>query len=172
MYKIFSVLFLFFVFASSVFSAVEKTPASVVASSLPDLKSVDCKFVQERNFSGTSVKSSGDFKFIKGKGVYFMTTYPVRATSSYTAANNRYINDIILAVTKKNFSKIDKDFDMFFQKSSKNSTWSVDLRAKNENIKNHIEMIKIFGDNKHITQILIYQVNPTVKTDIKFQFGV
>lgn len=172
MYKIFSILFIFFIFAGSACASVEKTPASVVAGSLPDLNSVNCKFVQERIFSGTTVKSSGDFKFIKDKGVYFMTTYPVKATSSYTASNNRYINDIILAVTKKNFSKIDKDFDMFLQKSPKNSSWRVDLRAKNENIKNHIELIKIFGDNRHITQILIYQVNPSVKTDIKFQFGV
>ena len=168
------------------FSIVEKTPASVVASSWPALQSVDCKFVQERTFSGSKVMSSGDFRFVKGKGVYFITTYPIKATSSYTAANNRYINDIILAVTKKNFSKIDKDFDLFLQKvidckitkvalflqkSSKNSSWSVRLMAKNENIKNHIESIKIFGDNKHITQIQIYQVNPTIQTDIKFRFG-
>lgn len=171
MYKIFSIIFVLFVFATPAFSIVEKTSASVVASSLPDLQSVDCKFTQERIFSGSKVKSSGDFKFVKGKGVYFMTTYPVKATSSYTAANNRYINDIILAVTKKNFSKIDKDFDLFLQKSSKNSPWCVRLTAKNENLKNHIESIKIFGDNKHITQIQIYQVNPTIQTDIKFRFG-
>lgn len=171
MYKILSIVFILFVFAMPAFSIVEKTPASVVASSLPVLQSVDCKFVQERTFSGSKVMSSGDFRFVKGKGVYFMTTYPIKATSSYTAANNRYINDIILAVTKKNFSKIDKDFDLFLQKSSKNSSWSVRLMAKNENIKNHIESIKIFGDNKHITQIQIYQVNPTIQTDIKFRFG-
>lgn len=172
MYKIFSILFIFCFFAGSAFSSVKKSQVSVITSSLPDLNSVDCKFVQERIFSGTTVKSSGDFKFIKGKGVYFMTTYPIKAESSYTAANNRYINDILLAVTKKNFSSIEKDFDIFFQKIPSNERWQVDLRAKNENIKNHIELVKIFGDNKHITQILIYQVNPTVKTDIKFQFGV
>ena len=160
MYKIFSIFFIFLIFANPVFSNVEKTSASV-----------DCKFIQERTFSGTKVNSLGDFKFIKGKGVYFMTTYPVKATSSYTAANNRYINDIILAVTKKNFSKIDKDFDLFLQKSPKNPTWSVRLTAKNENIKNRIDFIKIYGDNKHITQIRINQINPTIQTDIKFCFG-
>ncbi len=141
------------------------------SKNLPELQSISCKFTQERTFSTQKVKSSGNFKYVKGKGAYFLTTYPVKSTSAYTSANNKYINDIILAVSKKNFSKIEKDFDLKFLKSPKSPDWNVYMSAKNQEIKNHINYIKIFGDDKHITEIQLNQVNPSIQTDIKFQFG-
>ena len=153
------------------FSIKETTPAAVVAKNVPDLQSVSCKFVQERNFGTNVVKSSGDFKFIKGKGVFFMTTYPVKSTSSYTSTNNKYINDVIMAVSKKNFSKIDSEFNMYLNKPSNSQNWNILMTAKDEKIKNHIDSVKIYGDNTRITRITVNQVNPAVKTDIKFQFG-
>ncbi len=142
-----------------------------LSKNLPDLQSVNCKFVQERKFSTSKVKSSGNFKFVKGKGVYFVTTYPVKSVSSYTSSNNKYINDVILAVSKKNFSKIEKDFDLNFSKPKQGQCWNIYMSAKNENIKKYLDSIKIQGDNKHITEIQLNQANPAVQTNIKFLFG-
>ena len=100
-----------------------------------------------------------------------MTTYPVKSTSSYTSANNKYINDVIMAVSKKNFSKIDSEFNMYLNKPSNSQNWNILMTAKDEKIKNHIDSVKIYGDNTRITRITVNQVNPAVKTDIKFQFG-
>lgn len=171
MYKCISLLFLFFIFSTPAYSKANLKPATTaeVVKNIPDLQSVSCKFTQERTFSTSSVKSSGDFKFIKGKGVYFLTTYPVKSSSSYTSANNKYINDIILAVSKKNFSKLDKSFDMHF--NSAGNSWNIQLKPKDLQLKNHIDSIYICGDNKHITNVRLNQLEPSVQTNIKFHFG-
>ena len=44
-----------------------------VAEKLPELKSVECTFEQEKVLNNRTLKSGGNFKFIKDKGVIFET---------------------------------------------------------------------------------------------------
>ena len=66
-------------------STVYDYPASAdsVAKNLPELNSTSCKFSQEKSFKNTTLKSGGNFQFIKDKGVIFETLYPVKSTTSY-----------------------------------------------------------------------------------------
>lgn len=167
MSKFFAVLILVFLSVVPVFA--NSVPASEIVKNLPDFQSVNCKYFQVRTFGSTKIKSGGDFKFVKGKGVWFMTTYPVSASSSYTSSNNKYINNIILALTKKNFSALDKDFEFFMSKHQ--NVWTLKLVPKNPSIKNHIDSIVVHGNSEYITAIEFSQVNPASYTDIKFDFG-
>ena len=169
MSKIFSVLISVFLLVVPAFANSVPVSASDIVKNLPDFQSVSCKYSQVRTFGSTKIKSGGDFKFVKGKGVWFMTTYPVSASSSYTSSNNKYINNIILAMTKKNFSALDKDFDFFMSKNQ--NGWTLKLVPQNPSIKNHIEAIVVCGNSKYITAIEFSQVNPASHTDIKFDLG-
>ena len=60
------------------------------AKFLPAFNSTSCKFNQTKilvNKGSTNVtlKSGGDFQFIKDKGVIFETKYPIESVSSYTS---------------------------------------------------------------------------------------
>ena len=87
---------------------------SEIASQIPQFESIRCKFKQEKQVSGMVFKSSGDFVFEKDKGVTFYTTYPVKSTASYTTKEYRHINNVINAISNKNYSKLEKDFEFSF----------------------------------------------------------
>ena len=100
-------------------------PVSEIAKQIPDFASISCKFRQEKEFSGMVVKSSGDFVYKKNKGVTFYTTYPIKSTASYTTKEYRHINNVINAISNKNYSKLEKDFGFDFVKNSDNNSFVI-----------------------------------------------
>lgn len=99
-----------------------------IAKNMPSLKDAVCIFTQEKTIGSTSLKSGGNFKFIKSKGAIFETEYPIKSTVSYTSARNKQMNDIIMAISNKNYSYLDKNFDLYYTKN--NDIWTVGLKPK------------------------------------------
>ena len=85
-----------------------------VVESLPQFNSISCKFTQEKVFPQRTLQSGGNFHFIKEKGVIFETLYPVKTTTSYTSSGNKQINEIITSIANKNYSVINKNFNLFY----------------------------------------------------------
>lgn len=145
-------ILLIFLLSSSVYANFfekEENLANIVEQ-MPMLKSVECKFRQERYIpqSGILLKSSGDFKFEEGKGVTFYTTYPIKTVSSYTSKEYKRINVIIEAISKKSFGKLEKDFKFYFERN--NNIWNFGLAPKSDSqIVDYIETIKISGDSSN-----------------------
>lgn len=79
-----------------------------IAKNMPSLKDAVCTFTQEKTIGSTSLKSGGNFKFIKSKGAIFETEYPIKSTVSYTSAQNKQMNEVIMAISNKNYSYLDK----------------------------------------------------------------
>lgn len=128
---------------------------------------VTCKFEQEKSLPNSSqvIKSGGDFQFVLKKGVIFETQYPVKYTTSYTSKENKYVNDIIVGISKKNFAHIEKNFDIFFQKQE--SKWVLGLIPKAETpASTQLKNIIIFGE-KDIDRIVIDTIN-NGSTKLKF----
>lgn len=113
---------------------------------LPEMKTVSCKFEQKKYLSNIEkpIISSGNFKFIEKEGVYFETLKPIKTTVSYTNKDYKQINDIILAISKKKYSKLNKDFDYYF--AQKENTWQFGLKPKADSpSNNYIVSIAIEG---------------------------
>ena len=149
--------------AENVFNHKVETEAIKIAP----FTDVTCKFEQEKSLpnSNQTIKSGGDFQFVLKKGVIFETQYPVKYTTSYTSKENKYVNDIIVAISKKNFSHIEKNFDIFFQKQDEK--WVLGLIPKAETpAANQLKNIIIFGE-KNIDRIIIDAIN-SGSTKLKF----
>lgn len=161
-------LFSFFVMSSAIaFGDIFEHKVLAENIEVAPFRDVVCKFEQEKFFpnSNNVIKSGGDFKFVLKKGVIFETLYPVKYTTSYTSKENKYVNDIIVSISKKNFSQIEKNFDFYFQKSDKN--WVLALTPKEETPASlQLKNIIIFGA-KNINQIIINTIN-NGSTKIKF----
>lgn len=152
---------------STVFAVENKLSAKEFAEQMPDLKDVSCIFKQERKVSDMVFTSGGNFRFIENKGVVFETIYPIKITSSYSSNQNKQINDIILAVSNKNFSYLEKNFDLDFSKQDEK--WQFMLHPKNDNIKNHLNSVTING-TLNIDKIVIDTVSNGI-TEISFKCG-
>ena len=121
--------------------------SKAISQKLPPLKSIACKFTQEKIVPNSNVvlKSGGDFEFIKNKGVIFRTTYPINAISSYKASQNKRVNSILVAISNKNYSGINEEFDLFYEKN--NNFWVLGLRPKKASaLANQLSSITIKGD--------------------------
>ncbi len=148
-------------------STVYDYPASAdsVAKNLPELNSTSCKFSQEKSFKNTTLKSGGNFQFIKDKGVIFETLYPVKSTTSYTSSQNKQINAIVTGIANKDYSFINKNFKMYYIKNGE--IWTVALRPKeNTPASKQLKDIVIHGKT-NINQININTLNGT-NTAIQF----
>lgn len=170
-------LFLFFIFlgtcavyAEGIFS--HKTTAQKVVSVMPEFESKSCKFSQSKIMTSSSaaLKSSGNFKFIKNQGVIFETTYPIHSESSYTASQNKKINNIVKSVVNKNYSYLEKNFDIYYI-STGAGKWMLALRPlQNSPAKEGMKSIQITGETKSkqgiITKMLIE--TPNASTTINF----
>ena len=120
---------------------------------LPDMKTISCKFEQTKYLSNIEkpIISSGNFKFVEKEGVYFETLKPIKTTISYTNKDYKQINDIILAISQKKYSKLNKDFYYFFDKNE--TSWQLGLKPKPESpASNYIVSISIEGKN-HIEKM-------------------
>lgn len=123
------------VYADSVFN--HKVSAKYVAGNLPVFSDSSCKFTQEKSMRNNStgeikLKSGGNFKFEKDKGVTFETLYPVKSVSSYTSAQNKQVSSIIKAIANKNYTYLERNFDIYFQKNNA-KIWELALKPKKDN---------------------------------------
>ncbi len=140
---------------------------STDAIEIAPFRDVVCKFEQEKTIpsSNAIIKSGGDFKFVLKKGVIFETLYPVKYTTSYTSKENKYVNDIIVGISKKNFSQIEKTFDIHYMKQ--NEKWVLGLIPKVDSpAALQLKNIIIFGQ-KDIDRIYINTIN-NGSTKLKF----
>lgn len=123
------------VYADSVFN--HNVSAKYVAENLPVFSDSSCKFSQEKSMKNNStgeikLKSGGNFKFEKDKGVTFETLYPVKSVSSYTSAQNKQVSSIIKAIANKNYTYLERNFDIYFQKNN-TKDWELALKPKKDN---------------------------------------
>ena len=97
--------------------------SKAISSQMPKLKDVSCKFTQEKYIGSAVLKSGGNFQFVKNKGAIFETLYPIKSTVSYTSAQNKQMNDVIVAVSNRNYSYLDRNFSLFYKKE--NNNWTI-----------------------------------------------
>lgn len=161
MKKIISSFFIFLAIQCFAFSNVYDSPQNldIILVKLPELKSIKCKFKQEKYLKNISkpIISSGDFEFVKNKGVYFTTTYPIQAQTNYTNKNYKQINEIINAISSKKYSKIEKEFDFYYE--DKKSDWILGICPKSKSQSaEFISYITLSGQD-YINKIEIKQTN-------------
>ena len=102
--------------------------SKAISSQMPKLKDVSCKCTQEKYIGSAVLKSGGNFQFVKNKGAIFETLYPIKSTVSYTSAQNKQRNDVIVAVSNRNYSYLDRNFLLFYKKE--NNNWTIGLKPK------------------------------------------
>lgn len=102
--------------------------SKAISSQMSKLKDVSCKFTQEKYIGSAVLKSGGNFQFVKNKGAIFETLYPIKSTVSYTSAQNKQMNDVIVAVSNRNYSYLDRNFSLFYKKE--NNNWTIGLKPK------------------------------------------
>lgn len=140
-----------------------------IINKVPAFGDVECKFYQEKFMKNSQIilKSSGDFKYEKNKGVTFYTTEPIKSTVSYTSREYRQINSIINAISNKSYSKIEKDFKFYFTQNAEN--WNLGMIPKAESPSyNYLKSIEIEGNQSMITKMIILSMD-SVKTTIWFK---
>lgn len=152
--KILSLLFFIFLLPAA-FSQEQKISPEELMKELPKIENIECKFKQEKLIKNIQkpLLSNGNFKFIKGEGVYFETLYPVKSTVSYTNKDYKQINDIILAISNKKYSKLDREFDFYFSKDG--NLWTLTLKPKTESrSEKYLDSLTIEGE-ENINKIVI-----------------
>lgn len=130
-----------------------------ISKQIPKMGSIKCKFRQEKYMQNISkpLISSGNFEFIENKGVYFHTLYPIQSTVDYTNKNYKQINDVVNAISTNKYSKLEKEFDFYYEKTS--DKWSLGMKPKkNSNAYNYISSITIDGTD-YINKISVEQKN-------------
>ena len=86
--------------------------------------------------------------FVKSSG--FLA---IKSTTSYTNKDCEQINDIIMAISNKKFSKLDNKFDFYYQ--SRDENWTLGLKPKQNTVTDkYIDSITIDG-NRYIKKIVI-----------------
>ena len=142
--------------------------AKEIANQIPELKNVSCTFTQKKTRGDIELNSGGNFQFIKDKGVVFETMYPIHMITGYESPRTKHINDIILAVAKKDYTYLDKNFDLNFTKLD--DRWQLVLNPKKDVIKKHLHSVTIDGSKEDIDRIFIDTVN-SGQTEILFECG-
>lgn len=158
-------------FAEEIFN--HSISAVKAASIMPAFENASCKFEQTKflKASSTALKSGGNFNFIKDKGVIFETTYPIQSTTSYTSEQNKRISSIIKSIINKNYTYLEKNFDLYYQPGSE-TTWILALKPKTTGqLKGELCSIIIYGMTNNqvgtITKMIIDTSN--TKTTISFR---
>ena len=137
-----------------------------ISIQMPKLKDVSCKFTQEKYIGSAVLKSGGNFQFVKSKGATFETLYPIKSTVSYTSAQNKQMNDVIVAISNKNYSYLDRNFSLFYKKE--NDGWEIGLKPKKGTVPaSQLNNIVIKG-NVDINNIKINTIKNGT-TDIHFK---
>lgn len=145
-----------------------QSTSKAISAQMPKLKDTSCKFTQEKYIGSAILKSGGNFQFIKSKGAVFETLYPIKSKVSYTSAQNKQINDVIAAISNKNYSYLDKNFALYYKKE--NNNWVIGLKPKKGSVTaSQLNNIIIKG-NIDINNIKIDTVKNGI-TDIHFKCG-
>ena len=146
--------------------------AQTAAAQMPEFESTKCKFKQNKYMTASKINlvSGGNFQFVKDEGVSFETTYPIHSETSYTTSNNKNINAIVKAIINKNFSYIEKNFEIYYMKTG-TLNWILALKPKvNSPLIRDMKYLIITGETKNtrgiITKIVISTENNT--TTISF----
>lgn len=102
--------FLFFICLNAFGESVFEHPVKLNAVKLPTFEKVDLKFEREMILKNAKkpVLSGGNFTFDPKEGVCFETTYPVKSKVVYSDKHG--INEIISALAKKQYHKLEKEF--------------------------------------------------------------
>lgn len=165
MRKIICIIFMLFMSSCSSSADVYEHKQSLenISKQLPQLESLKCNFRQEKYLKNIQIPivSGGLFEFVKGQGVYFTTTYPIKSKTDYTNKNYKQINDIINAISDKRYSRIEKEFDFFFEKNPQNMVLGICPKHESQsadyissitlNIKDYIQKIEIKQTNGNKT---------------------
>ncbi|MBO6087860.1 outer membrane lipoprotein carrier protein LolA [bacterium] len=160
MKKISIIIFLFFI-AFPAFADVYNSPSSLenISKQIPKMGSIKCNFRQEKYLKNIEkpLVSSGDFEFAEKNGVYFYTKYPVQSKVDYTNKNYKQINDVVNAVSSKKYSRLEKEFNFYYEGNS--DKWTLGMKPKeNSNAYNYVSSITIDGTD-YINKISILQTN-------------
>jgi len=159
--KYISVIILLLSFACSAFADVYNSPTNLenISRYIPKMGSIKCKFKQEKYLKNIEkpLVSSGDFEFAEKNGVYFYTKYPVQSTVDYTNKNYKQINDVVNAVSTKKYSRLEKEFNFYYEGNS--DKWTLGMKPKKtSNAYNYVSSITIDGTD-YINKINIIQTN-------------
>ena len=130
-----------------------------ISKNMPEMHSIKCKFKQEKHIKNISkpLISQGDFEYIENKGVYFYTKYPVESKTDYTSEGYKRINDIVRAVSNKKYSKLENEFNFYYQGNIEN--WVLGMKPKKtSDASNFISSVTIQGSD-YIQKINITQTN-------------
>ena len=131
------------------------TPISGFINNLPQFGDIDCKFKQEKYLADIdrTLVSGGDFHFRQNVGITFATTYPIQSVVSYQNKDYRQINDIILAISEKKYSRLERDFKFYYEQVE--DRWSLGLKPQdNSKLKDFLKSITIDGKS-NIEKIMI-----------------
>lgn len=146
--------------------------AETAAAQMPEFESTKCKFKLNKYMTASKINlvSGGNFQFVKDEGVSFETTYPIHSETSYTTSNNKNINAIVKAIINKNFSYIEKNFEIYYMKLD-TANWIFALKPKvNSPLNKDMKHLIVTGQTKNqkgiITKIVISTENNT--TTISF----
>lgn len=162
--KKFSLFVIFFLFSlTCAFADVyeHKTDFETISKQLPKMDSIKCKFRQEKTLQNLKkpLVSGGNFEFKKGEGVFFDTIYPVKSSVNYTNKNYKQINDVVNSISSKKYSKLEKEFDVYYQTLNiEKNLWCIGLKPKRETTAEYISKITIEGSD-YINRIDIAQTN-------------
>ena len=167
--KKYSIIFLLLMFNLAYANVFDKpSDLKTISSELPKIGSIKCKFKQQKLMQNVSkpVISYGDFEYIENEGVYFHTTFPIKSEVNYTNKNYKQINDVINAISSKNYKRIEKEFSFYFENNKKN--WVLGLKPKkNTKTGEVISNLTVYG-NSSIDKIEVEMLNGT-KTILWFQ---
>ncbi len=164
-------VFLALFFGISSYAAIDvfshPSTSKNISSHMNRLRDVSCKFTQRKNINGTSLVSGGNFRFDSKKGAVFETTYPIKSTVAYGSGQNKQVNDIIIAVSNKNYAYLDRNFNLYFI-TMDNGNWTIGLKPKSNSVV-HSQLRNIVIDGKRdINRIQISTVKNGT-TDISFR---
>ena len=167
--KFFYLVLFMLIFSSMALASVFEHPKSLVeiVPNLPELGDIKCKFEQEKSMPNSNlvIKSSGEFEFLKEKGVVFKTTFPIESVTSYDSGDYKQINDIVKAISNKKFDRLEAVFNFYFEQNG--NKWVLGLEPKpSKQVSKYLKSIEIEGDN-NISKMKIVTQNSVV-TSIKF----
>ncbi|MBS4759373.1 MAG: hypothetical protein KHX03_01590 [Clostridium sp.] len=158
------------VFAMEIFKHPET--AASIASKMPEFNNAECKFEQNKYMktSNVNLDSGGNFKFIKEQGVIFETTRPIHSTSQYTTSQNKNINAVIKAIAAKNYTYLDKNFNLYYQKHNQNG-WLLALAPKqNGQLRGEIGYILVYGSSSNLNGKISKMIIDTKNTKTTINF--
>ncbi len=161
MKKISLVFFIVIIFSNLVYADLFSSRQSLenISKNIPEINSIKCKFKQEKYLNNIPkpLISSGEFEFIKEKGVIFRTKLPFESVTDYTDKSYKQVNDVIKAISSKKFYRIEREFNFYYENNAGN--WSLGMKPKSDSTaSNYINSIIIEGTD-YINKITINQIN-------------